>query len=341
MIKTTMEKHTINWLNRKNNKGLLDFTISIQRKEVWDVEHKSNLIGAILVGIPVESLLFEEDGEGGYLVLDGKQRSTTLLKFINDEFEISPKCKIQEVDGEIIINKKFSELSENLRDEILEFELSISTSRPLSEDERELLFFMRNQAVSLTNIELTRVLLGSNSMKIVEELSNHKFLDKTAIGSVASKNKCKDQQVILECLLLDSKLELGFSSKDLRAFSEVLKEKGISKEEKDNVIKTFNYLDLAVVEKSKYLKKIHIPMVYSIAQIAMERNIPTEVFYVWMESFFKHLKLNPDNEYNNAVSSSSASLLHVKKRISYMLDYFNKNIDDCLNIKKIADIIEM
>lgn len=99
MIRTTMEKHIVNWLNKQNKKGNLDFSISIQRKEVWDIEHRSNLVGAILIGIPVESLLFEEDGNGGYYVLDGKQRSTTILRFLNDEFEISPKCKISNVNG--------------------------------------------------------------------------------------------------------------------------------------------------------------------------------------------------------------------------------------------------
>lgn len=339
MIRTTMEKHTINWLNKKNSKGMLDFTISIQRKEVWDIEHKSNLIGAILIGIPVESLLFEEDGEGGYYVLDGKQRSTTILRYLNDEFEISSKCKVADVNGECITGKKFSELSEELQDEILEFELSVSTLRPLTEDERETLFFMRNQAVSLTNIELTRVLLGSDSMKIVEDLSNHNFLNKTAIGSVASKNKCKDQQVVLECLLLDSKKELGFGSKDLRQFAEELKEEGITESQKQTVIDTFEYLDLAILEKSRHLKKIHIPMVYSVAQVAMEQDVPGEAFFAWMEGFFESLKENPDNEYNNAVSSSSASLLQVKKRNVYMLNHFNENIEEYLGAYKIAEII--
>lgn len=339
MIRTTMEKHTVNWLNKQNKKGNLDFSISIQRKEVWDIEHKSNLIGAILIGIPVESLLFEEDGNGGYYVLDGKQRSTTILRFLNDEFEISPKCKISNVNGEELIGKTFSQLSETLQDELLEFELSISTLRPLSEDDRETLFFMRNQAVSLTNIELTRVLLGSTSMKVVEDLSNHNFLNKTAIGSVASKNKCKDQQVVLECLLLDSNKELGFSSKDLRKFAEEIKEEGISDKQKEKVVETFEYLDSAIEEKSRYLKKIHIPMVYSVAQLAIEKNVPGEVFFNWMESFFESLKENPDNEYNNAVSSSSASLLHVKKRISFMLNHFNENIDEYLGAYKIAEII--
>lgn len=327
MIKTTMEKHTINWLRRENRKGNLDFSISIQRKEVWDLEHKSNLIGAILLGVPVESLLFEEDGEGGYAVLDGKQRSTTLLKFINDEFEISPKCKIQTVQGENLVGKKFSELSEGLKDEILEFELSISTLRPLTEEEREIVFFMRNQAVSLTSVELTRVLLGSSSMAKVEKLSKHSFFKKTGLSTVASINKCKDQQVVLECILLDTGKNLGFSSKDIRKFAEEIKEEGIDDSLENKFISTFNYLDSAIPEKSKYLKKIHIPMVYSVAQLAMKDNIPGEVFFDWMESFFKFLKENPENEYTNAVSSSSALLLNVRKRIDFIQRHFRDNVE--------------
>lgn len=340
MIRTTMEKHTINWLIRKETKGALDFSISIQRKEVWDLEHKSNLIGAVLFGIPLESLLFEEDGQGGYLVLDGKQRSTTIIRYLRGEFAISDKCKIKEINGESIIGKKFSELSEELQEELLEVELPISTLRPLTEDEREILFFMRNQAVSLTNIELTRVLLGNSAMNAVEELSANNFFNKTAIGSIAEKNKCKDQQVVLECLLLDCDKELGFSSKDLMAFAEDLKIEGISENQKKNMIDTFKYLDYAIYEKLSCLKKIHIPMVYKVAQEAIKRDLPGEVFFAWMNSFFDFIKENPNNEYNSAVSSSSAKLVQVRKRINYMLNHFNQYIDDYIGAYKILQIIE-
>ena len=326
-IKTTMEKHTINWLKKKSEKNQLDFTISIQRKEVWDLEHKSNLIGAILLGIPLESLLFEEEGDkDGYKVLDGKQRSTTILSYLRDEFAISDKCKIAEIGDFEIIGKKFSDLDEDLQETILEFELSISTMRPLSEDDRELVFFMRNQAVALTNIELTRVLLGSSSMKVVEDLAKHNFISKTAVGSETNRKKCIDQQVVIECLLVDSEHELGFSSKDLKKYAEILKADGISDEAKDKIIKTFDYLDKVFAEKSKLLKKVHIPMIYKVAQVAIENEIATNVFNKWVEKFFEFLKNNPENEYQYAVSNSSAQLSQVKKRTEFMMADFDKNV---------------
>jgi len=56
-IKSNLEKHTVSWLKRQDAEGKLNKNISIQRKEVWDAEKKSNLIISLLLDIPVESLL--------------------------------------------------------------------------------------------------------------------------------------------------------------------------------------------------------------------------------------------------------------------------------------------
>lgn len=338
-IKSSVNKHTVNWLKKMSKRNALDFTISIQRKEVWDLEHKSNLIGAILLGVPIESLLFEEDNNEGFLVLDGKQRSTSILQFLNDEYAISNKCKIREINGQSIVGLKFSELPEDFQEDILETELSVSTVRPLTDEDRELLFFMRNQAIALTNIELTRVLLGGSAMKDVEDLSSHNFISKTAVGSTSHKNKCTDQQVVLECIQLDDGLEFGFDSKSIKEYAEIVNEKGISKEQKDNVLKVFNYLDKAIEEKSKHLKKVHIPMIYSVAKKAIELEVEGRVFEYWMNEFFNYLKENPDNEYNQAVANSSAKLTQVKKRIKFMNEHFDENLQTCIGAGELLNIM--
>lgn len=86
-------------LINQNKKNLLDLSIPIQRNQVWNDVHKSNLIVSILNGFPVESLLFEESFEGkGFKVLDGKQRILTLTQFSNNEFKLSPKSKAKDFE---------------------------------------------------------------------------------------------------------------------------------------------------------------------------------------------------------------------------------------------------
>ena len=120
-IKSNLEKHTISWLKRQDTEGKLNKNISIQRREVWDAEKKSNLIISLLLDIPIESLLFEEAEGNSHNVLDGKQRTLTLCAFVADEFALSPKIRIKELDGLSLVGLKFSMLPEVLQNQILEY----------------------------------------------------------------------------------------------------------------------------------------------------------------------------------------------------------------------------
>lgn len=327
MIKSSLEKHTVNWLLMKNRTGLLNFNISIQRKEVWDHEHKSNLICSILLGVPVESVLFEEEAQGdGYKVLDGKQRSTTIIKFVNNEFAISDKAKIPFINGVEIMGKTYAELPEDMQEAIREYELSINVMRPLTDDERELVFFMRNQAVALSKIELTRVVMGSSLMDYIEKITNHPFMMKKINITDVSRNKYKDQELALQCLILAMKKDLSFSSKDLKCFAEDLRINGIDSAIKEIVSGTLNYLDTAVPELNKSLKKIHVPMVFAMGIRAIENRITHEDFNDWLKGFFWELK-GSTNEYTMACTSGSAQKVNVNKRISFMQNDFDTHFD--------------
>lgn len=321
MIKSTTEKHTINWLMRANNNKNLDFNIAIQRKEVWDLRHKSNLIASALIGVPIESLLFEEEGdEEGYLVLDGKQRSSSFLQYLRNEFAISEDCKIKEVNGESIVKKHFNELSEDLQDYLKETELTISVLRPLTEDERETIFFMRNQAVALTKAELTRVLLGSKSMEILQGLCEHEFLTKTNI----SRNRYLDQEVMLQCLILETGKDYGFSGKEMPKVAEEIKLEGISKELNKCMVTVLDYLNTSIKEKNRSLRKVHIPMIYAVARQAIQDGVDPVDFSKWVTQFFSDIK-GDVNEYTEACNNSSATKANVQKRLIFIMEHYRKN----------------
>lgn len=326
-MKSSTITRAVDWVRRKNNSNALDFTFAIQRKEVWNLEHKGNFIGAILQGIPIESLLFEEDAnnEGCYLVLDGKQRLTTLLQYMKDEFVVTNKCKIQEVDGISIVDKKFSELPEFLQERLKEYELNIAVMRPMTEDERELLFYMRNQAVSLTKIELTRVLMGSEALRTITALAQHPIIKKL---NLSSSKSYRDQQVIMEILVLETGKNMSFEGSALMKFAEECKREGINKEVTETLIKVFDYLD-AVIPKKMPIAKVHIPMLYLVAKRAMADNVDGEVFFKWIKKFFKENK-GADSEYSKACDSGLLQKSKIQTRIKLMTDHYINNINSIL-----------
>ena len=62
MMTTNLKTFPVSWLKEQDIEGKLHKDISIQRNEVWNPIMKSNFIAAILLDIPIESLLLEKAG---------------------------------------------------------------------------------------------------------------------------------------------------------------------------------------------------------------------------------------------------------------------------------------
>lgn len=330
-MKSSSQVKTVQWLLDKNQKSLIDLSVPIQRNEIWNVIHKSNLIASILMGFPVESLLFEEAPDGKiYKVLDGKQRSTTLIQFVNNKFKLSNKIKVKEIDGVQLAGLTFEKLSDELQQTIKNYNLTFTIVRDLSDEERELLFFMRNQAVSLSSLELTRVLMGSQVLDKLKGLLRHSFLTETLRLSETAKNKYTDQQLLIQFLISEMKPELGFSGKEIMNFAEkTLRDNGVPQDVEEKVSKVMTYLHDAIGENpseevTKLIKKrIHIPMLYLVARDALEQNVNQEVFYAWMMQFSNDINQNT-TEYTNATRAGSARKGNVDIRKNYIEDNFAK-----------------
>lgn len=87
---------------------------NLQRDFVWTLEQKRELIWSILIGrhIPhcaiINSINRENENKDKYLIIDGKQRLSSMFDFIDDKFSI-------EIDGEEYL---FSQLPNDYQKEI-------------------------------------------------------------------------------------------------------------------------------------------------------------------------------------------------------------------------------
>ncbi|VFN02615.1 MAG: Protein of unknown function DUF262 [Candidatus Kentron sp. G] len=89
-VRIASESASVFQLKRKFDKNppLLKLDPDFQRESVWDSKQKSELIESILMGIPLPLIYVKEDDEGVYIVVDGRQRLTTLFQFMNHEFPL-------------------------------------------------------------------------------------------------------------------------------------------------------------------------------------------------------------------------------------------------------------
>ena len=243
---------------------------------MWDAEKKSNLIVSLLLDIPIESLLFEEAENDSLNVLDGKQRTLTLCAFVADEFALSPKIRVKELDGLPMAGLKFSMLSEAQQNQILEYELSISILRPLDAEERATVFFMRNQAVALSKMDLSLVMLGEEAMDIFARLCDHNFMQNKIKLTAPARRKHDDLRILLQYLILCQRPGAGFSGTEIMSLCDDIKNGEVELKE-GRICAVLDYLDAALEEKRQYLKLVHLPVVLLVAQEARDKEMPTSL----------------------------------------------------------------
>lgn len=104
-VHVTKKDFSVFELARKYKKGDLILDVSFERKLVWKERQKCELIESILMGLPLPIFYFKQLENGKFVVVDGKQRLSTLFEFLDDKFALK-NLKILD----FLNKKKFSDL---------------------------------------------------------------------------------------------------------------------------------------------------------------------------------------------------------------------------------------
>jgi hypothetical protein len=136
----------------------LDLSPRFQRRSVWSKGTKSFLIDTIIRGLPIPIVFLRDRGadpntfESKREVIDGQQRIRTVISYVAPnlaakslkEFDLNrDSFVISRAHNKDFANKNFSQLDENVRQRILDYQLSVHIL-PLDVDGREILeIFMR------------------------------------------------------------------------------------------------------------------------------------------------------------------------------------------------------
>ena len=93
------------------DEGDLKLDCEYQRGDVWGPTRQINLIRSLLLGIPISAIVVNDRLQGNwpgddmaiYAVIDGKQRLTAILKFLDGELAVPGEWF--NLDGEITFDK--------------------------------------------------------------------------------------------------------------------------------------------------------------------------------------------------------------------------------------------
>ncbi|SIO22723.1 DUF262 domain-containing protein [Paraburkholderia phenazinium] len=80
-------------------KGAIDTQPSYQRRERWSPKRQSALIESFLLNIPIPPVYLAEEAYGKYTVIDGKQRLSTITRFMRNKFSLGELEKFTALTG--------------------------------------------------------------------------------------------------------------------------------------------------------------------------------------------------------------------------------------------------
>lgn len=188
----------IGWFNQRKSDKSLDLKPKYQRNVVWNDKQRTYLIDSILNGYPIPELYIQEkvDSKGIsiYSVVDGQQRLTTVLMFINNEFSLVPS----ETDMQWI-NLTFDDLNEETKLKFFSYKFVVRMLPNMPEIEVKDIFKRINKNnVALNNQELRQATYTGDFITTMNAISNKSYWQTLGIFSQAKVRRMLDVEYISE-----------------------------------------------------------------------------------------------------------------------------------------------
>jgi hypothetical protein len=182
----------------KANPPKLVLDPDFQRKYKWDKEgwgRASKFIESCLMRIPLPSCYFAEDDSRAHLVIDGVQRITTIIRFMDDKFALEGMTAFKELEG-----KKFSELGTVAADfESTTIRCVVLRNENPKELIAEIFSRLNKGAVELSDQEIRHALFAGIFDQLLVELSQRSTIKNFKMGKSgqATKDSREGEELVL------------------------------------------------------------------------------------------------------------------------------------------------
>lgn len=147
-----------------------------QREYRSKAKEESSIIESIIVGIPIPEIFLVRTGSNGIQlrhVMDGQHRLTAIYRFVKDKFALTELELLK--DNEDFKNKKFSQLSKEIKFRILSSHLSVLEFEAFSNDDMEIELFKRynRNTKPLEKHEISMATFYSKTSLYITNFLNH------------------------------------------------------------------------------------------------------------------------------------------------------------------------
>ena len=189
MVRT--EPRTVSVVVDRINRNRFFMAPDFQRDFVWEPARQSKLIESCIMRIPLPVLYVAEGNDGRIVVVDGLQRLTTFVRFMNDDLKLTGLGEGHPLDG-----KRCSELSVKLRERVEDTQLTLYILDKNAPQRAKLDIFERvNSGSVLTRQQMRNALYNGPGTRWLSSMAREKeFLNAT--GGSLNKKTMRDREAV-------------------------------------------------------------------------------------------------------------------------------------------------
>lgn len=333
---------------KMNEKGTLSFDNAYQRAFCWKNTAKDNkmsmLVDSMLRGFAVPPMycncIKEADKDAIYDFIDGRQRTTTVIKFLNNEFELIGLDTFEDEDGnEMDLNGlTFSQLPEDMQDVFKTYSFTVYYYENMDNDTFAEMFSRLNNGAQMKAIEKTRV--AAKSFNTIKELGNHELFD-IALTENAKRNYTNEDIAIKTHMMLyndrpclDTKeirpyvVETEFTDEEADMINTVFDTilacyNNIREAANENDVKTYNKI------AKRLITRTHLISVTPLVRDCLENGVSTDTLTKFFLTFFNGRRsATNDARYNSHCTSGSGHETAVEARLNAINEAWNNFIKE-------------
>ena len=232
-VYTDKKDYPLSTIREMCAEGDLDPQPKYQRGYVMDDKQASKLIESILIGIPIPSIYLCEELDGTNSVIDGQQRITSFVRYMDNEFPLRGLEELSNLNG-----KYFKDLDKADQRAIKQTSLNCIVLKKESQELKYEIFARLNQgSTKLKPQELRNCIFKGSFNDMLEDIAERNYLLKELF---IAENKRKDyQEYILRFFALRNYTEYSSSlNKTMNDY--MIKHQNADEKEIDDSRRLFN-----------------------------------------------------------------------------------------------------
>lgn len=336
----------------KDNAIMLDSDFQ-RGQNLWKKSEQSRLIESMIINIPLPIFYLDHNRQDDvYTVIDGLQRMCTIKNFIIREEGDPLKLRLQDLEYLPELNgKSFEELSPTVQRKINEFELNtyiINASTP-SFIKKSIFKRINTGGLVLNDAEIRNAAFYGNGTKLLKQIANSEEFINATDGKIIDI-RMEAREIINRILSLyilgldeytnfDDYYDLVIDKINKMTDEELSQLKNKILNTFSVCSKLFEKIAFRRLQKNGKFVKINVPIlesvVCSILRLMDEENLNVDEFNEKINKLISEKKTDFINDYiyllngeefNDAVSKSTAKKSKVVTRNELMLDLFKKFI---------------